>query len=54
MNAKTKKRFVCLFLYFGHDLQFVSRSADWLAGGEYTYHCRRCGHVYKARPYQGG
>lgn len=37
-----------------HDLEFVSRTKDWLMGGAYTYQCKRCGHVVETAPYQGG
>ena len=47
-----KRKLKCLFL--GHDFAFVSRTADWLFGGTYTYQCTRCDKVIEAQHYQGG
>ena len=47
-----KRKLKCLLS--GHDWKFISRSKDWLAGGEYTYQCTRCDKFLLSRPYQGG
>lgn len=39
--------------FWGHKWVFVSRTADWLFGGEYTYQCERCEKVMTCTPYQG-